>query len=103
MSESARSDTRASNLLELPEVLDLRAAAPLASEFLARRGAELRVDASRVRKLGGQCLQVLLSAAMTWKADEIDLSIGDPSSEFLAGLAMLGIAASDLVEQDPQP
>lgn len=89
-----------SHMLVLPEILDLKAAAPLASEFLRRRGTDLGVDASQVRRLGAQCLQVLLSAAMTWKADEATLSFADPSPDFLDGLTKLGIDARDLIDQD---
>jgi chemotaxis protein CheX len=52
-------------VIELPDVLDLKAATPLTVEFLSMRGRPLDVDASRVERLGGQCLQVLLSAAKT--------------------------------------
>ena len=88
------------HVLELPEILDLKAVTPLALEFLARRGAELEVDASRVRRLGAQCLQVLLSAAMTWRADDVPLTFADPSPDFLDGLTLLGMEASDLIDQD---
>jgi chemotaxis protein CheX len=84
----------------LPEILDLKVALPLAAELLARRGSNLNIDASMVRRLGAQCLQVLLSAVMTWKADEALLSIVDPSPEFIDGVERLGIAASDLIDQD---
>jgi chemotaxis protein CheX len=86
--------------LALPEILDLKAAAPLAGEFLTLRGSELRVDAARVQRLGGQCLQVLLSAAMTWKADELPFVLINPSDDFLDGLARLGISADDFINQD---
>jgi chemotaxis protein CheX len=94
------SNPRIVPVLELPEVLDLKAAAPLASAFLEKRGTEIVVDASRVEKLGGQCLQVLLSASLTWKADELPFGVVDASAGFLDALALLGIPAGDLVEQD---
>lgn len=97
---TAQPDAGAVPVLELAEILDLNAAAPLVTQFLARRGADLRVDASHVQRLGGQCLQVLLSAAMTWKHDETHLSFVDPSPDFIDGLANLGIAASDLIDQE---
>lgn len=81
----------ARNQLQLPEVLDLRAAAPLAQTFLARRGAELSVDASSVRRVGAQCLQVLVAAAATWKADGVCLRLEKPTEEFLEGSRLLGI------------
>ena len=65
MSVEARDAAR----IELPEILDLGAAGPLAAEFLSHRGEALCVDASRVERMGGQCLQVLLSAANTWKVE----------------------------------
>jgi chemotaxis protein CheX len=95
-----QSSARGVPVLELPAVLDLKAAAPLVSAFLAKRGTEIVVDASRVEKLGGQCLQVLLSASFTWKADELPFGIVDASAGFLDALALLGIPAEDLVEQD---
>ncbi len=87
-------------VLELPAVLDLKAAAPLAGEFITRRGAELSVDASRVERLGAQCLQVLISAAMTWKSDELPLSIVDASPAFIEGLRRLGLGLADFIDQD---
>ncbi len=95
----ARAD-HPSRSVELPEILDLKAAAPLAGEFLGHRGEDLVVDASRVRRLGGQCLQILLSAAMTWKADEVLLSFVNPSPDFVEGLARLGIAPADFIDQE---
>jgi len=78
-------------MLQLPEVLDLTAAAPLAQSLLTRRGADLTVDASQVSRIGAQCLQVLLSAEATWKADGMRLSLDNPTEAFLKGTALLGI------------
>lgn len=79
----------------LPETLDMRAAAPLAAELLERRGQDLEVDASNVRRLGGQCLQVLLAAHACWKAEALGFQIVSPSSDFSEGLALLGAPAFD--------
>jgi chemotaxis protein CheX len=87
----SRAKKTAKKRLKLPEVLDLAAAAPLAKSFLSRRGAELAVDASRVRRLGAQCLQVLLAAAATWKADGVRLCLEKPTAEFLEGGRLLGV------------
>lgn len=81
----------ASSQLQLPEVLDLTAASPLAQSFLAHRGGELSVDASRVRRVGAQCLQVLVSAMTTWKADGARFSVDNPTEEFLEGCRLLGL------------
>ncbi len=78
--------------LQLPEVMDLTAAAPLAQSLLTRRGSDLSIDASRVRRVGAQCLQVLLAASATWKADGVNLALEKPTEEFLAGTRLLGIS-----------
>ena len=77
----------------LPEVLDVRAAAPLAGELMDRRGRDLELDASNVRRLGGQCLQVLLAAESCWKAEGLGFRVLSPSSDFNEGLALLGAPA----------
>lgn len=77
-------------VLQLSQVLDLNAAAPLMNEFLALRGRNVDVDASAVERLGAQCLQVLLSARRTWDADGAEFSVVSPSSEFTSTLALLG-------------
>lgn len=84
----------------LPEVLDLTAAGPLARSLLAVRGSDVEVDASQVRRLGGQCLQVLLSAVNTWRADGNSLGVVAPSAEFSAGLKQLGLAPAALMQEE---
>ena len=96
MSKAGKSSKRAAKKtapkpLLLPEVLDLTAAAPLAQSLLSRRGTELSVDASQVRRVGAQCLQVILAAAATWKADGMRLGLKKPTDEFLEGSRLLGI------------
>jgi len=77
--------------LQLPAVLDLRAAGPLAKSLLTRRGAELAIDASRVQRVGAQCLQVLLAAASTWQTDGHRFLLMKPTDELLEGGRLLGI------------
>jgi chemotaxis protein CheX len=76
--------------VRLPEVLDMRAAAPLAAELLERRGRDVDLDASGVRRLGAQCLQVLLAARSSWESDGAAFHVVLPSSGFVEGLALLG-------------
>ncbi len=78
--------------LPLDEVLDLQAARPLADSLLARRGSDLELDGSGVSRIGGLCLQVLLSAHDTWAADGKTLSLLNPSAAFVDGLNRLGVA-----------
>jgi chemotaxis protein CheX len=79
------------NRLQLAEVLDLTAAAPLAQSLLAQAGSELAVDASGVRRVGAQCLQVLVAAAAAWKAEGVGFRLENASEEFLEGARLLGV------------
>jgi chemotaxis protein CheX len=74
----------------LGDALDMTAAGPLAKELLAARGKPVALDASNVRRLGGQCLQVLLSAQSTWAADGHPFAIVEATPEFAEGLALMG-------------
>ncbi len=93
-------ETQTAPGVRLAEILDLKAAAPLASELLSHRGQPVEIDASQVSRLGGQCTQILLSAVATWRADEVPLSIRDPSASFLESLELLGIQPADLMDQE---
>jgi len=84
--------------LTLGDALDMTAAGPLVQEFLGLRGQPISLNASGVRRVGGQCLQVLLSAQATWAADGQTFEIVDPSPEFADGLALMG--ATDLCQPD---
>jgi chemotaxis protein CheX len=88
---TAKKATATGKSMQLPAVLDLTAAAPLAKSLISRRGAELSVDASRVNRVGAQCLQVLVAASETWKTDGMRLRLLNPSPEFLEGSRLLGI------------
>jgi chemotaxis protein CheX len=76
--------------MELPPVLDGKAAAKLLEGFTKRRGKPLRVDASAVQVLGSQCVQVLLAARNAWAADAQVLEFEDPSETFAETLDLLG-------------
>ncbi len=76
--------------LMLAPVLDLNAAEPLKAELLACRGADLTIDGSAVDRLGGLCLQVLLSARRTWAADGVNLRLGSVSQAFAEQWAAFG-------------
>lgn len=76
----------------LGDALDMTAAGPLAQELLSHRGQPISLNAGNVRRLGGQCLQVLISAQTTWAADGQPFEIVEPSPEFAEGLALMGAA-----------
>jgi chemotaxis protein CheX len=76
--------------VSLPPVLDLQAAEPLRAELMALRGRSLSLDASQVTRLGGLCLQVLMSARKIWIEDGVSLRVNQPSSGFSEQLAAFG-------------
>lgn len=85
----------------LTEILDIKAALPLAESLLAQRGSELLIDASQVERLGAQSLQILLSAISTWHADGVSIEFVDPSEPFLQGLTLLGINPEEFLRGEP--
>lgn len=87
--------TAASASIKLASELDIKAAAPLAAELNATRGRDLRLDASRIERIGGQCLQVLLSAAATWATDGAELTVEEPSPAFIDAIGTAGFALCD--------
>lgn len=68
--------------LALPTTMDIHQAEPLRNGLLALRGQSVTLDASAVDRLGGLCLQVLLSAQRTWVGDGQVLSFGAVSEAF---------------------
>ena len=91
------------NTVRLPLSLDLKAAPQLAAELLAARGADLTLQASDVRRPGGQCLQVLLAAEATWAADGSVFRIAEPSDEFRDACALMGAANLCASQMDQEP
>ena len=76
--------------VSLAPVLDLQAAEPLRAELMSLRGRQLDVDASQVTRMGGLCLQVLMSARKIWAEDGICLAVDQPSLAFSEQLAAFG-------------
>ena len=86
--------------LALPANLASSAAAQLRESLLAHRGAALTLEAEGVRRLGAQCAQVLMAAALTWKADGKALRVADPSAEFADSLRLLGLSIDAVTTGD---
>lgn len=94
------SDDTTPKILKLPEVLDLNAAGRLHEQVLAHRGGNIDVDASEVDRIGAQCVQVLLSAVQSWRADCQDFKVVQASEAFVKTLQLLGISDESLVPQE---
>jgi chemotaxis protein CheX len=78
--------------VRLAASLDLKAAGPLLCELKAARGADLAVEAADVRRLGGQCLQVLLAAEAAWRGAGNAFAIEGASPAFVEGATLMGAA-----------
>jgi len=59
----------AENLLVLDADLGAKAAPKLQAALLERRGHPVVIDGSKVGHIGGGCLQLLLSAKLTWEKE----------------------------------
>ena len=93
---------QSSQRIQLPEVLDVTASGPLAENLLSVRGSKLTLDAGNVQRVGAQCVQVLMSAVSTWKADKADFCIVNPSPEFRDALTLLGVGLSEILIEEGQ-
>lgn len=97
---AAATPLAADEAVRLPEFLDLAAAAPLAKTLLERRGQPIVIDGSAVHQVGAQCVQVLLSARKTWRADGVPLSIVNCAPRMIEDLQFLGIESATLISGD---
>jgi len=86
--------------IALPPALDSAAAAGLADQLRMVRGGPLSLNAGEVRRVGGLCAQVLLSAAASWRADGQPLSVAEPSDEFVEALRLMGLEPASLCAGD---
>ncbi|MDB5652216.1 MAG: hypothetical protein JWL62_3736 [Hyphomicrobiales bacterium] len=89
--------------IRLPAVLDATAAIPLLHELIETRGAELTIDGADVTKLGGQCLQILFSAAKSWGEEGLTFELINPSTQLLEQVQHYGlnINAFSSLEHNP--
>lgn len=85
-----------SNILKLPETLDLIAANGVHEQLVGLKGNSVEIDASDVRKSGAQCIQVLMAAKKTWDADGKTIVVGAMSETFENTLKLLGISGDEL-------
>lgn len=82
--------------LALPARLDLPSAKPLAEDILAHKGEDLTLEAGNVTHLGTPGLQVLLAAVRSWKSDDRQLSLSNPTEALSDQLATMGLSPQDI-------
>lgn len=88
--------------LMLPDCLDSAAAITIKEMLLTQRGNAIAVDASQVRRVGVQSLQVLVAAARSWQRDGSSYRLENPSSEFLETIALVGLPHQELLLEGHQ-
>lgn len=89
-----------SKTVQLPVDLDTVAAASLFEVLTSLVGTEVVIDGSRVERIGGLCLQVLLAALSTWRADGVPLEFSHLSLDLVAGLELLGICPQLFLDRE---
>lgn len=87
-------------ILKLPEVLDLNAASRLHEQILSLKGKNIVIDATAVKRVGAQCVQVLLSAARFWRAERLPFQVGTGSDAYSTTLQLLGISDEALLPKE---
>jgi len=75
----------------LAAILESPAAGPLAAELQNLRGRPLVIAGDAVSRISSLCMQVLLSADLTWKADGISFCIAAPSEALQEAARILGL------------
>lgn len=75
----------------LPAILDAVAAAPLRQTLLELQAHPLAIDASQVERLSTPSLQVLMAAAVSWKAAGQNFEITHESEVFTSVRDLLGL------------
>jgi chemotaxis protein CheX len=84
-------DSAEAAVFPLPAVLDADAAANLANALCDLRYAPLTLDAAATRRIGAQGLQVLLSAARSWRKDGVALALVNLGDEPRGHIRIMGI------------
>lgn len=86
--------------LALTSRVDLSQIASLAAQLRAHQGADLVIDASGVTHFGALGLQLLASAARTWRSAGNRLFITPRSPAFDDALAQMGVGLAELQSEE---
>jgi len=86
--------------ISLPEKLGANQLSSLFDEISAARGKSLVLDASSVRYIGAQGMQILLSAVKTWKRDGVPLRLTGTTEELREIVSVLGVSSSELAMEE---
>ena len=87
------------SIIDLPERLDSAAALDLYKDIDRFKDAPLALDGSNVVKVGGLCLQVLITAQEEWQRRGLAFKIKSPSEALTEFLTALG--REELLDSEP--
>jgi chemotaxis protein CheX len=90
-------------IIKLKSVLNVTSAMATARQFLDLRGRDVIVDASQVQHLGGQTLQILLSAVRIWSEDGHSFALSECSDKFIDDLKLFGFAPHQFTAVESLP
>ena len=79
-------------IITLSAELDSTQAAGLLAELRQVKGQPVHINGSHVNRISTLCLQILLSASASWKAERTAFQITEPSEALSAAIAMLGLS-----------
>lgn len=88
--------------LPLPERIDMATAADLQTALMGHAGADLTLEAAGTRQISTPAIQVLISAATTWRANGNVLTIEDPSPQMVEQLAFGGLTLDHISSPEPE-
>lgn len=71
-----------------------KAAPDLYAQLKEYRGKVLILDGSGVEQIGVLCMQILVSAAQTWREEGTDFEIAEPSAALLDSMKVVGLDLS---------
>lgn len=83
--------------LSLAKVLDLNEASALHGKLMAMRGKEVKIDASKVERVGALGVQVLMAAQKTWERDQLPFKFSNVSDAFAKTVQLLGVTGEHLM------
>ena len=84
--------------VSLAPKLDTAASAALGTTLIEAQGDDLVLDGSAVQMIGGQCLELLLTAAVIWKRSGHTIELENLSDEMTDDLGRFGVTPDQLLE-----
>ena len=83
------------NKVLLDPVLKSENSIGLWNQINSHKGKNVKIDAAKVERLGGLCLETLVAASLAWKKSGVNFEIINVSDRFLKDVDLLG--AKDLL------